>query len=1175
MAHFGGMAWGRLARVRRSLRWLHFSDLHLAQGQPRWGQIEEDLRTSIGRTVKAIGGTPDLVFLTGDLTDTGAPEQFTLVDTFLDKLAGWVGGQPFMVAVPGNHDVARPLTREAKRNLAFLSDLAEGKDDPDLMVQLWRERDASPIAPLFTPYMAWLERRLAMQARAGFKVHGSHFPGDLRVDVTLPGVTPVTIVGLNSAWLQYRDGDYYGHLVLPREQFHAALGGPEDNVLAPLRSRAGQQNLLLMHHAPSWLTEPARQIFLGEVLHPDYFAAALFGQLRGAYGERLVGYGGQARHVFQAASLFGREKDRSGQLRPLGYAAGTLADDGELRVWPLLRRRRGDHVHAFVEDQAFTCDDEGPHRGSFVLRERVVVNRPSSPPAEDIIGLYLERLGRECSHIQLEGIGHAGEAARYPIEEMYVRLVAQTHREVSDPFEREAYARMDTPVDLAALLPLHLRLLFEGEPGSGKTTFLRYVAHVLREAHYGRGDARPEVVALAERGRVPLPIFARIADVMSRKGASSLARRSLLLDHLAEKTCPEAQLPVEGARDPAWDARRAAWDERLRLGDAVLLLDGLDEVADEAQRRRVFEMLDDATATWSRCRVLVTSRPFSLEELLRRRFHREVVAPFNDAQVRDYARRWVAALYADSVARPILQEDYTASLFAALRDRPEIRRLAENPVMLTCLCVVHWHRKGSLPEGRAEVYREVIHWLLKAREVKRLAYKKEHGIEPMSVELFEEALAALALKMMSAPGGKRVVVDFGWAADALTPLMRRYFPTDDAPSFARQLADLLRFECECSGVLQEQGQGQLKFWHLTFQEYLAARRLVYTDNVWPIIKARLDDRQWRETIDLYPACLIDRGVEQVDRLMKHVLGLREHSSDLAAAAEIVGIAGRLLATLRPFAYRLPGSEAATYETLRKRALGIFETKGAAQVDEETRVDAAEALGRAGDPRLRPETFRQRLIVVPGTRVKLAKYLATVEEFERFVLDGGYDRPELWDDEGWVFRESHGWIEPGHWEHQLVAPNRPVVHVSWFEAAAYCHWLSTPDLTVRLPTRAEWLAVAIPDKRTYPWGKGPEPDAQRANFGDRVCRPTPVGLYPAGDGKFGHSDLLGNVWEWTTDIDLEAAWGDADRATYGHSRQLLGGSWFTGTLRTLSHLGKESSQRLDDRGFRVAAEPTSL
>lgn len=242
---------------------------------------------------------------------------------------------------------------------------------------------------------------------------------------------------------------------------------------------------------------------------------------------------------------------------------------------------------------------------------------------------------------------------------------------------------------------------------------------MLLAAHQGRGVARPEVVALAEHGRVPLPIFARIADIMSRPSASSLARRSLLLDHLAERTCPEAQLPAEGARDAAWDIRRMTWDERLRRGDAVLLLDGLDEVADEARRQRVFDLLDDAMTFWPRCRVIVTSRPFSLEELLRRQFHREVVAPFDAGQVHDYVRRWVAALYADPAARPMPQEDYTARLFTALRDRPEIRRLAENPVMLTCLCVVHWHRQGSLPEGRAEVYREVIRWSLRAREAKR------------------------------------------------------------------------------------------------------------------------------------------------------------------------------------------------------------------------------------------------------------------------------------------------------------------------------------------------------------------------------------------------------------------------------------------------------------------------
>jgi hypothetical protein len=291
-------------------------------------------------------------------------------------------------------------------------------------------------------------------------------------------------------------------------------------------------------------------------------------------------------------------------------------------------------------------------------------------------------------------------------------------------------------------------------------------------------------------------------------------------------------------------------------------------------------------------------------------------------------------------------------------------------------------------------------------------------IEPMSVELLEEALAALATAMMTAPSGRRVGVGFAWAVDALAPLMRRYFPTEDEPSFIRQLGDLLRFECEWSGV---------------------------------VLRGRLEDRQWRETIDLYPACLLERGVEQVDKLMKRALGLRRNTRELAAAAEIVGLVGRFLTTLRPFAYRLSEPQASMYETLRARALGIFVAKGAAKIAETTRIAAAEALGRAGDPRLRAECFHERMIAVPGTRIRMAKYPVTVEEFERFVLSGGYDQYALWDEDGWAFRKRHNWTEPVAWDNQLTTPNRPVINVSWFAAAAYCRWLCTQDWKVRLPT----------------------------------------------------------------------------------------------------------------------------
>ena len=99
----------------RPMRWLHFSDLHLGcRGEEHWWQLESVLEPSVRHWVGKLG-PPDLLLLTGDLTFRGAAAEFAQVDRFLAQLLGWLteeGGDPLVLAVPGNHDLARPNGRE-------------------------------------------------------------------------------------------------------------------------------------------------------------------------------------------------------------------------------------------------------------------------------------------------------------------------------------------------------------------------------------------------------------------------------------------------------------------------------------------------------------------------------------------------------------------------------------------------------------------------------------------------------------------------------------------------------------------------------------------------------------------------------------------------------------------------------------------------------------------------------------------------------------------------------------------------------------------------------------------------------------------------------------------------------------------------------------------------------
>jgi len=246
--------------------------------------------------------------------------------------------------------------------------------------------------------------------------------------------------------------------------------------------------------------------------------------------------------------------------------------------------------------------------------------------------------------------------------------------------------------------------------------------------------------------------------------------------------------------------------------------------------------------------------------------------------------------------------------------------------------------------------------------------------------------------------------------------------------------------------------------------------------------------------------------------------------------------------------------------LRQRILPIFTLEGAARETLKDRIAAAGALGQGGDPRLDTDTF----IPLPGCPgVALGKYPVTVQEFAGFIEAGGYDDFELWSPEGWQALQQAKWAAPASWESQTGHPNRPVTGISWYEAEAWCRWASRQGgHTVRLPTAEEWRQAAMPDEQLYPWGYA-EPDAERANFNRNVGGPTPVGVYPAGNGPLGHCDLAGNVWEWGEELAGQPVGPGAGRVLHG-------GSWISAqNVRAASRRRAHPANRYNSLGFRCS------
>jgi iron(II)-dependent oxidoreductase len=200
---------------------------------------------------------------------------------------------------------------------------------------------------------------------------------------------------------------------------------------------------------------------------------------------------------------------------------------------------------------------------------------------------------------------------------------------------------------------------------------------------------------------------------------------------------------------------------------------------------------------------------------------------------------------------------------------------------------------------------------------------------------------------------------------------------------------------------------------------------------------------------------------------------------------------------------------------------------------------------------------------------IARAPVTQVEFLAFVEDNGYSRPDLWSEPGWRWRERVAATGPVYWRRDdggawyrrmfdrwlPLEPHRPVLHVSWFEAEAFCRWAKR-----RLPSEAEWELAALGDlvahdplrswgKRGFPWGDD-SASPSVANLDGRASGCIDVGACPEGDSRWGGRQMIGNVWEWTSSPFLpypgfvRDPYKEYSEPWFGTHKVLRGGCWVT-------------------------------
>jgi hypothetical protein len=700
---------------------------------------------------------------------------------------------------------------------------------------------------------------------------------------------------------------------------------------------------------------------------------------------------------------------------------------------------------------------------------------------------------------------------------------------------------------VTAALDRAQRLVILGEPGAGKTISLRFISLMLA---LGYGMARLGLDA-------PLiPLMVRLADFAHALEANPALSLDKFLLQVVEQEHTIARLG---------EFMSLALDK----GACMVLLDGLDEVGDDPVRgqplrHQVVKKVQTFADRWCTDRpnrLAITSRIEGYwDDPLRGVEHVQLSPLQPPDEVREFLVRWYTAHEQahepDLTAREASAraEVRLAGLLPPILESASVRRLATNPLLLTILALIH-ENVGRLPNRRVRLYETCAQTLIESWRQAQTGLASEL-LADLGEETVIRILAPLAYWLHETyPGGTAPFQE--WQNRLVAILAEEGF-AGEAHKLAGRFLHHARYE---TGLLAERSLGQFGFFHLTFEEYLAAREIARqrAEKRRAILRAHWEDPRWHEVILLAAGQLgivearRDDASDFIEDLLK-----AEPSAPENAGRQMV-LAGRALADIGLRSVTDPTRRwvlDALQQTMQDLDPDTKQPNDPPRTAIRLRYEAGEALDELGwlPPDLNAWVYCPGCAAAGGDLMAM-KYPVTNAQFERFILAGGYEQPAYWggeNGEGWQYRERHNWSQPRRWNDVRFGGERrgyPVVGVSWYEVVAYAAWLAElleqalrqaqdtalrqaqdtarpgkmdlpPDdqalvadllnvdaLTVRLPAEAEWVRLAggVAAEDRSPWDPPAGPATEeaaailaRANTEEAELGGTsPVAMYPLG------------------------------------------------------------------------------
>lgn len=364
------------------------------------------------------------------------------------------------------------------------------------------------------------------------------------------------------------------------------------------------------------------------------------------------------------------------------------------------------------------------------------------------------------------------------------------------------------------------RLIVLADPGMGKSTLMRMEVIFTVSAEL-------EKLSLAGQiDEVNFPIYLRLSD-LAKNGKEII---DAVLDLILRDYPNSARYIIHFLR------------MKLRSGKCLLLLDALDEVS-SIHREGLPEKINRFARNYP-CPIIITSRTIGYPGGILYGGKEVEIAPFTQKQIEQYVKAWFKK-FTDTTKN---ESTLAKVLLLELENKPQIRGLAQNPLLLSLVCSLYQEEQLELPTRRVEVYEQAVSCILKKWKEKKEKKTYSDAIVKAKKGLLEKLAYHFSCE------GKDI-----FSMDELVDKIEEYLKGDKVPTDFKNIktSELIEELSEGDGTIQKLDREGNKyiFLHRTFQEYFTASYLNHfiKRDLNKGIKAVLKyvwDYSWHETIGL-------------------------------------------------------------------------------------------------------------------------------------------------------------------------------------------------------------------------------------------------------------------------------------------------------------------------------------